>query len=149
MTTRERSTALNQQGEGEGVVIFGAFGLFLMLCAMIGLGMWGCPQYHVWEQGLAGQAELRRAEQNRMIAVQEALAKKESAKLLGEAEVERAGGLAEANKIVGQSLGGPENYLRYLWIQQIDKVSGQVIYIPTEAGLPLSEAGRGLAPKAK
>lgn len=115
----------------------------------IGFLAWGCPNYNVWEQGLAGQAELRRAEQNRQIAVQEALAKKEAAKLLGEAEVERASGLAEANKIVGASLGGPENYLRYLWIQQIDKVSGQVIYIPTETGLPLTEAGRAALPQVK
>jgi hypothetical protein len=75
-----------------------------------------------------GLAELARATYNRKVIVQEAEAKKEAAKLLGEAEVARAGGLAEANEaneIVGNSLGGPENYIRYLWIQQIDKVSGQ------------------------
>lgn len=108
--------------------------------------LYGCPRYNVWQQQLAGEAELKRATYNRQIIVQEAQAKKDAAKLLGEAEVERAHGLAEANQIVGDSLGGPENYLRYLWIQQIDKVSGQVIYVPTEAGLPLTEAGRAASP---
>lgn len=104
--------------------------------------MWGCPQYNVWEQGLAGEAELKRAQQNRQIAVQEAQAKKDAATLLGEAEVARARGVAEANRIIGDSLKGHEAYLRYLWINNIDKVSGQIIYVPTEANLPILEAQR-------
>jgi hypothetical protein len=100
------------------------------------------PFWTVWEQEMVGKAELSRATFSRKVLVQEAEAKKEAATLLGEAEVARAHGLAEANKIVGNSLGGPENYLRYLWIQNIDKVSGQVIYVPTEVGLPLTEAGK-------
>ena len=38
--------------------------------------IYGYPQYKVWQQRLAGQAELARAEQNRKIAIQEAEAKK-------------------------------------------------------------------------
>lgn len=121
---------------------FVLIGILVLFLAAGGLA--GCPVYYVWQQEMEGKAELARATFNRKVAVQEAEAKKEAATLLGEAEVARAHGLAEANKIVGQSLGGPENYIRYLWIQQIDKVSGQVIYVPTEAGLPLTEAGRGL-----
>ena len=100
------------------------------------------PPYKVWSAHLHGQAEFKKAEQNRRIVVLEAEAKKEAAKLLGEAEVARAAGLAEANHIVGNSLGGPDNYIKYLWIQQIDKVAGQIIYVPTEAGLPILEAGK-------
>jgi len=113
-----------------------------------GAGMAGCPVYRVWQQEMEGKAELSRATYSRKVLVQEAEAKKEAAKLLGEAEVARAAGLAEANHIVGGSLGGPENYIRYLWVQNIDKISGQVIYVPTEAGLPLTEATR-LGPEAK
>jgi hypothetical protein len=109
----------------------------------------GCPVYSVWSERLHGEAELARATANRRIVIQEAESKKEAAKLLGEAEVARAHGLAEANQIVGKSLGGPENYLRYLWIQNIDKVTGQVIYVPSENGLPLTEAGRLSVPKEK
>lgn len=118
-----------------------ALGLIVVLL-LVGIGLAGGPPYKVWAARLHGEAELARATANRKIIVQEAEAKKEAASLLGEAEVARAHGLAEANRIVGNSLGGPENYIRYLWIQQIDKVSGQVIYVPTEAGLPLTEASR-------
>lgn len=104
-------------------------------------GMWAYPIYNVWAQGLAGEAELRRAEQNRKIAVQEAEARKDSAALLAQAEVARAKGVAEANEIIGESLKGNEAYLRYLWIDGLQTNQMQVIYVPTEAGLPILEAG--------
>lgn len=112
----------------------------ILLCVIIGGLMWGCPTYNVWQQGLAGEANLRRAEQDRRIAVQEAEAKKDSAKFLGDAEVLRARGVAEANEIIGQSLKDNEAYLRYLWIIGLQDGSSEVIYIPTEANLPLLEA---------
>lgn len=118
-----------------------AIALLLIFAAMA-----GCPVYNVWEQGLAGEAELKRAEQNRQITIQEAKAKREAAVELAQAEVERAKGVAEANRIVADGLKGHEEYLRYLWI---DKVAGnaakEVIYVPTETNLPILEAGkRGL-----
>lgn len=120
-------------------IVLHALGAMFVL---IGGLSWACPIYTIWQQRLEGEAELAKATYSRQVLVQEAQAKKDAAALLGEAEVARAHGLAEANKIVGGSLGGPDNYLRYLWIQQIDKVSGQVIYVPTEVGLPLTEAGK-------
>ena len=54
------------------------------------LGMWGLPKYLVYQQALKGEAELARAQQNRQIKIQEAMALKESAKMLAEAEIERA-----------------------------------------------------------
>lgn len=115
--------------------------VMVFLFGFIVLGMWGCPTYNVWQQSLSGEAELKKAEWNRQIAVREAEAKRESAKALGEAEVIRARGVAEANEIIGNSLKGNETYLRYLWIQGLQDGSSEVIYIPTEAGLPILEAG--------
>ncbi len=40
------------------------------------------------------------------------------------------------------SLGGPEGYLRYLYIQNLEDSKGQIIYVPTEGGLPILEAGQ-------
>lgn len=116
----------------------------LFVALVIALLMWGCPRYEVYQQSLKGEAELARATQNRQIKTQEAMAAKESAKLLGEAEVERAKGVAEANLIIGESLHNNEAYLRYLWITGLgDKGNTPtVIYVPTEAGLPILEAGR-------
>src|SRR5882757_3859937 len=86
----------------------------IVIFTFTGAGMYGCPQYNVWQQGLAGQAELKRAEQNRQIRVQEAHARLESSKLDALSEVERAKGVAQANEIVADGLGGAEGYLRYL-----------------------------------
>ena len=109
---------------------------------LIPLVMWGYPQYNVWTSGLAGQAELKRAEQNRQIAIEEAKAKKESAQALADAEIIRAQGVAKANKIIGDSLKDNEAYLRYLWIDSLNSNNQNVIYVPTEAGLPILEAGK-------
>jgi hypothetical protein len=56
----------------------------------------------------------------------------------------RAEGVAKANKIIGDSLKENEAYLRYLWISEMKETKDQIIYIPTEANLPILEAGRGL-----
>ena len=114
-------------------------GLILIVSTLL---MWGCPNYRVYQQNLEGEAELARATQNRQISIQEAQAKKESAKDLAEAEVIRASGAARANKIIGESLKGNEAYLHYLFINNMENTKNQVIYIPTESGLPILESQR-------
>jgi hypothetical protein len=109
---------------------------------LVVVSMAGCPQYNVWQQGLAGKAALERAMQDRQIAIQEANAKKDAAVMLADAEIARARGVAEANKIIGDSLKGNEGYLRYLWIEGLKTNNMQVVYVPTEAGLPILEAGK-------
>ena len=123
-------------------------GAFMMLffvltpIALIGGCMAGYPQYQVYEQRLQGEAELERQKYAKQVAVQEAEAKRDSASLLAEAEVARAEGVAKANKIIGDSLRGNEAYLRYLWIDTLAKDDKQIIYVPTEAGMPILEAGK-------
>lgn len=119
-------------------VIFGGLGLLMVSMA-------GCPFYNVWEQEMRGRAELSRAEQNRKIRIQEASAKLEAAKLTAQAEVEEAKGAAEANKIMADSLGGAEEYLRWKYINMLsEKSDGErtIIYVPTEAQIPITEANR-------
>lgn len=132
---------LDERGDIRGGRIVAHTGITIL--ALVSLLLFGCPHYNVWQQGLAGEAELKRAEQNRRIAVQEAQAKMDSAKLYAAAEIERAKGVAEANKIIADGLRGHDEYLKYLWI---DKVAGsqnrEVIYIPTEANIPVLEATR-------
>lgn len=131
----------------------GVLGVVVVVLACIILGatlFFGFPMYNIWTNEQAGKAELARAEQNRQIAVQEAKAKLDSAKLLAEAEVERAKGLAEANKIVADSLTGKSEYIHYLWIEALKDSKDQIIYIPTEAGIPVTESTRLLKlPKPK
>lgn len=130
---------LNNQRNENGVLF--AIGLALVLLVGV-FFIFGMPMVNVWRQGLAGEAELKRAEFNRQIVVREAEAKKQAASLLADAEIERAKGVAEANRIIGNSLKDNENYLRYLWIHNLEEGSNQVIYVPTEAGLPILEAGK-------
>ena len=99
------------------------------------------PPYRVWSEGMKGKAEFMRAEQNRKIKIEEAKANLDAEKLNAQAEVARAKGAAEAIKIENGSL--TPTYIQYLWVrQQNANVNNKIIYIPTEAGLPVLEAGR-------
>lgn len=100
------------------------------------------PQYRVWQQNKEGEAELARAEQNRKIAIEEARAKEEAAMSLANAEVIRAQGVAQANKIIGDSLQNNDAYIHYLWIETLRESNNEIIYIPTEAGIPITESAR-------
>ena len=116
----------------------------LGIAVLCGIAFWAYPNYRVWQQGKAGEARLAEAESSRKIAVTEAQAKMDAAKMLAQAEIERAKGVAEANQIIGESLKGHDEYLRYLWIHNLESGNNAVIYVPTEAGLPILEAGKRL-----
>ena len=119
-----------------------SFFTFLITGILTVIGLFGVPKYNVWQSEMSGKARLAEAEQSRQIMITEARAKKESAIYEAQAEIERAKGMAEANKIVGDSLDGHANYLMYLYIQNMQKTSNQIIYIPTEGGMPILEAKR-------
>jgi len=119
-------------------IMLGIVCLFLFFAVLI-------PVMVPWWAEQTGKGELAQAEQNRQIAVKEAQAKLDSSKLLAEAEIERARGVAQANKIIGESLKQNEDYLRYLFINGLFENPNQnreIIYIPTETGLPILEANR-------
>ncbi len=81
---------------------------------------------------------------------QEALQKEfelQKAKKDAEIEVARAEGVAKSNRIIADSIN--ENYLRYKWIQGLQNTSSQVVYVPTEANLPILEANRWKAAAEK
>jgi regulator of protease activity HflC (stomatin/prohibitin superfamily) len=121
----------------------GLIGLVFIAFLVVGGGVGGCmygmPMYNVYHQQMEGEAELAKANFSKQVAVQEAHAKMESAKLLADAEVLRAEGVAKANKIIGDSLTNNEAYLRYLFVNNLEHTQNQVIYVPTEANLPILE----------
>jgi regulator of protease activity HflC (stomatin/prohibitin superfamily) len=121
-----------------GIILIALFLIF----GGIGGCMWGYPQYTVYKQRLVGEAELAQANYSKQVAVQEAVAKRDAAKMLAEAEVQRAIGVAKANKIIGDSLHNNEDYLRYLFVNGLENTQNQVIYVPTETNLPILEAAR-------
>ena len=117
-------------------------GGLIALTVLVGSCAYVKPKYGVWAAEMEGAAQYAQAEQNRKITILEAEAKLESAKSLAAAEVERAKGVAEANRIIGESLKGNEAYLRWQWIQNLENGNNSVIYVPTEAGLPILESGK-------
>lgn len=115
--------------------------LFVLL--VISAGMVGCPQYSVYQQRKTGEAELAKAQYNRQIQVAEAHAKMESANLLAQADTIRAHGIAQSNKIIGESLRDNPAYLQWLWIDNLKDHGNQIIYVPSgNMGLPILEANR-------
>jgi regulator of protease activity HflC (stomatin/prohibitin superfamily) len=124
---------------GWGIII--GLTIFLVVGSIGGCAYVG-PKYRVWEREQQGLAELAQADGNRKITILEAKAKLESAESLAEAEIARAKGVAEANRIIGESLKNNESYLRYLWIQNLENGNNAVIYVPTETNLPILEAGK-------
>jgi len=121
----------------KGIIGFGILVILIAAGALV-----GCPTYNVYSQQMAGKALLAEAQSSRQVKVLEARAQLESAKSLADAEVLRAEGAAKANRILQNSLGGPEGYLRYLQIQALDSKEAQLIYVPTDAGLPITESTR-------
>lgn len=115
----------------------------IVIAAIVFTGLFSIvkPIYSVWSQEMEGKAEFAKAEQNRKIKVEEAKANLEAEKLNAQAEIERAKGAAEAIRIENGSI--TPTYIQYLWVrQQNAQTNNKIIYIPTEAGLPILEAGR-------
>lgn len=127
--------------------IFGAIAvLIVVLLSVAGIGgVWyGYKSVQIWGAEMSGKAILAEAEFSRQVRVKEAQAKADASELEGQAELTRAEYAAKANLALVDGLGGPEAYLRYLYIRMLEEQgnAGQVIYIPTEAGMPILEAGR-------
>lgn len=111
----------------------------ISISAFIFLLMSGCPEYSVYCAKKEGESQLAHATYSKQVQVREAAAKMESAALLAQADTIRAHGVARSNEIIGQSLNHNEAYLHWLWIDHLEKAN--VIYVATEAGIPILEAG--------
>jgi hypothetical protein len=108
-----------------------------LMCVVVAI-FFAWPVYKVWQQGLEGEASLRRAEQTRKIQIEQAKAEEESAKHR-----------ANAIKIVGQAAKDfPEyRYQEFLGSFADALHNGNVqkiIFVPTEAQIPITESGRSV-----
>ena len=120
--------------------IFGG-GMFVLLL-VVG-GMAGCPVYNVWSSKMDGEAILAHAHAARMVAVTQA-----------EAEREAASKRAEAIAIVGKAAKDFPEYRQQEFIGAFAEALHQgkitqIIYVPTEANIPILEAGKRASPKEK
>jgi regulator of protease activity HflC (stomatin/prohibitin superfamily) len=123
----------------------GFLGLVIILALMFGL-----PLYNVWQQEMAGKAEMAKAEQNRKILVEEAKARLEAEKLNAQSEIERAKGMAEAMKVENGTLN--ETYNQYLFIRTLEKLADkgslpQIIYMPSSGLVPTMDLSKAASLK--
>jgi hypothetical protein len=100
--------------------------------------MAGCPIYNVWQQGLVGEAALKRASQEKQIMIEQA-----------KAEVIAAEQRALAINAVGSAIREFPEYREQEFIGAFaqaleDGNIHQIIYVPTEANIPIMEAGRSM-----
>lgn len=125
---------MNKKAEGEAGWIVGT----IIVILLIVVACWAIPQYNVYSKTLSGKAQLKEAEWNRQIAIEEAQAEKEAAVLKKQTDIIRAEGIAEANRIISLSL--TDQYIKWKWVEGLHDGSSEVIYVPTEANLPILEA---------
>lgn len=107
----------------------------LAIVVLLGALLWGVPQYRVYSQEMRGAAALAEATQNRQILIEQA-----------DAELESAEKFAQAIEIVGQAAKEYPEYRQQLFIQGFSEalqggIVDQIIYVPTEAMIPITEAG--------
>ena len=112
-------------------IVFGIIGLIVICMAIY-------PPYNVWSSKLSGEALLAKATQERQIQIEQAKAEMESAEYR-----------ASAIKIVGAATKEFPEYRKAEFIGAFAEALqngtiDQIIYIPTEAGIPITEAGRVL-----
>jgi hypothetical protein len=141
---------MRRRGQSSTEIALIAVGVVVVVL-LCGAGAWAWPQYNIYRQQAAGEAALREAEFTRQIAELDSRAAVAKAQGDALAEVERAKGAAEANRILADSLVGQDEYIQYLYIQMLrdsNSAGREIIYIPTEGGLPILESTRGSAPPA-
>lgn len=116
----------------------GAFVLALILWALFGMPIW-----RVWAQRKQGEADLQQAHKEQQIQVSKAQGRLDAANINKQAAIIEAEAVAAQIEKIGSTLTEHDLYLRWQWIKMMEeRPEGSVIYVPTEAGLPILEAGK-------
>jgi hypothetical protein len=118
--------------------------IVVALVIMIGFCLWFLPVYNVWQSRKSGEADLAQAQYEQHIQVAQAQGRLEAATKNKEAAIIEAEAVAAQIEIIGKELTTHDLYLRWQWIKMMEEGGGhrEVIYVPTEANLPVLEAGR-------
>lgn len=103
----------------------------------------GYPRWRVWASHQRGLADLAQANNEQQIQIAKAKARKEAANLNKEAAIIEAQAVSAQIKEIGEQLSSHDLYLRWQWIKMMEEnETDKVIYVPTEANLPILEARR-------
>ncbi|TSC70283.1 MAG: hypothetical protein CEO12_487 [Parcubacteria group bacterium Gr01-1014_46] len=119
------------------------FFIILFVVIVIAWVLFGYPVWKVWASQKQGEADLQQAHKEQQIQVSKAQGRLDAAKLNKQAAVIEAEAVAAQIEKIGANLRDHDLYLKWQWIKMMEeKPEGSVIYVPTEAGLPILEAGR-------
>lgn len=103
----------------------------------------GYPKWRVWASHQAGLADLQRAKNEQQIQVAEAQGRLDAAQINKKAAVVEAEAVALQIAAIGKELNQHDLYLKWQWIKMMEEHSDEsIIYVPTEASLPILEATR-------
>lgn len=96
----------------------------------------GFPPYRVWNADMTGRAKLAESENARKVLIEQARAEQEAAKMR-----------ADAIAIVGKAAKEYPEYRQQEFLGAFAEALkegniSQIMYIPTEASIPITEAGR-------
>lgn len=119
------------------LLTLGGFVVFIGFCLAF------FPWYGVWAAHKEGEAELAKAKNEQMIQISKADGRLQAAESNRKAAIIEAEAVAKQIEVIGNNLQKHDLYLKWQWIKMMeDHADSATIYIPTEAGLPILEAGR-------
>lgn len=106
--------------------------------------LWGYPKWRVWAAHQAGLADLQQARNEQQIQVASAQSRLDAAALNKKAAIVEAEAVSAQIQAIGDQLRQHDLFLRWQWIKMMEEhgTASSVIYVPTEAGLPILEAKR-------
>lgn len=123
---------------GQVLYFLGMITFLILAWSLIGYPIW-----RVWAANQAGLADLQHAKNEQQIQVSVARGRLDAAELNKQAAVIEAQAVALQIKEIGEQLTRHDLYLRWQWIKMMEEnQTDKVIYVPTEANLPILEAAR-------
>lgn len=105
--------------------------------------LWGYPVWKVWASGKSGEADLQQAHREQQVQVAKAQGRLDAARLNKEAAIVEAEAVSAQIEKIGAQLTQHDLYLKWQWIKMMEeRPDSSVIYVPTEANMPILEAGK-------
>lgn len=120
-------------------------GIGMLTAIVLAWCLIGYPKWRVWAAHQAGLADLQRAKNEQQIQTAQAQARLDAADLNKQAAIIEAQAVAEQIKAIGTELTAHDLYLRWQWIKMMEDAHDEtatVVYVPTEANIPILEANR-------
>lgn len=114
-----------------------------IVLVILGWILVGYPKWRVWASHQSGLADLQKAKNEQQIQIAMAQSRLDAAELNKQAAVIEAQAVALQIAEIGAQLTTHDLFLKWQWIQMMEKHShDSIIYVPTEAGIPILEANR-------